>query len=338
MNEHVRTILAVTVLTVAIWVWADLEQTGEGEEPVPVRITVPADYVLRSVSPEQVTVKFKGPQGEIQKLLSSPGDLVCRMDLPVADLKGGRVVLHARDGFKHWKERRIVVSEVRGEHDGVVDGDLILRADRMVEVPVPVKAKITGAVEEDSSVQPDTVKARVTEAQAKIIEAATDEAKPYAVAPIVITTMPQNPKIEQEVRLEPRLGGADGILAAAFDPPTVKVTTRLKSTLTTKSLGRFPVLIAAPPEMLNRYRIIFQPEADRYVEVEVQGPAPDVERLNVRDVSVQLVLTADDKPDPASWLPGKPVVLGLPPGVKLTKPLPTINFNLEKPNQIPPTP
>jgi len=31
-------------------------------------------------------------------------------------------------------------------------------------------------------------------------------------------------------------------------------------------------------------------------------------------------------------------VVGLPPGVKLVKPLPTVNFNLEKHNAKPPAP
>jgi len=72
--------------------------------------------------------------------------------------------------------------------------------------------------------------------------------------------------------------------------------------------------------------------------LEVEGPTPAVERLKAQDIRVQLVLTADDKPNPGSWLPREPVVVGLPPGVKLVKPLPTVNFNLEKHNEKPPAP
>jgi len=325
MRESIRTFMAVAVLTAAIWVWADLEQTGQGEEAVPVKVIVPADYVVRSLAPEQVTVMFKGPKGEIQTLKSAPEEMVCRLDLTDADLKSGRMTLHARDGFRQWSARRIVVTDVKSEHDGTVDSDVVVRLDHLIKVKVRVEPKVTGAVAVAATAQPPEVMARVAEAEYRALA----EAKRFAVAPLAVSSVPRNSQVEREVSLERKLGGPDGI-EAVFDPPIVKVTARVESTLLTKSLGRFPIFISAPPEMLNRYRIVFQPEAERYVELEVQGPAPDIERLSPQDVRVQLVLTADDKPDPASWLPGKPVVLGLPPSVKLVKPLPTINFNLEK--------
>jgi len=334
MRESIQTILAVSVLTIAIWVWADLEQTAPPTEvQVPVRVTVPPDYIVRRLSPERVTVDFSGPKGEVQKLIASPEEMVCRFDLKEPQVKGNRLVLRARDGFHPWLARRVVATDVRSEHDGLVDGDVIVTLDRLIDVRVRVEPRVSGAVAAVATAQPAEVAARVAESEWK----ALPEAKRIAIAPLPVSSIPQSGQVEREVPLERRLGGADGI-EATFDPPIVKVTARLESSLVTKSLGRFPIFIAAPPEMLNRYRIVFQPEAERYVDLEVQGPAPDLERLGAQDVRVQLVLTADDKPDPASWLPGKPVVVGLPPSVKLTKPLPTINFNLEKLGDKPPVP
>ena len=137
--------------------------------------------------------------------------------------------------------------------------------------------------------------------------------------------------------LDRRLGG-DGGIDAAFDPPIVKVTARLESSLVTKSLGRFPILISAPPEVISRYRVVFQRPAERTVELDVQGPAPDIERLQSQDIRVQLVLTAEDKPNVGAPMPGKLDVVGLPPGVKLAKPLPTVNFFLEEQNKPPAAP
>jgi len=328
MSETIKTILAVTVLTAALWVWADLEQPAEPEEVVPVRVKVPAeDYVVRSIVPEQVTVKLKGPRGAIQELRALPEEMACKFELTESELKEPRRVLHARDGFRHWAARRIFVTDVKSEHDGVVDGDIIVRVDHMIRVKVRVEPKVTGAVAAVATVQPAEVTARVSESEWK----ALPEAKRHAVAPLAVSSIPANPQIEREVPLERKLGGPDGI-EATFDPPIVKVTAKLESAMVVKSLGRFPILLAAPPEMLTRWHVVFQAGVERYVELEIQGPGPDVERLLAQDVRVELVLTADDKPDPASWLPGKLVVVGLPPGVKLTKPLPTVNFNLEKPN------
>jgi len=337
MSETVKTILAVTVLTAAIWIWADLEQGDKGEEAVPVRVELPPDYIVRSLTPEQVTVAFTGPRREIQVLRASPELMQCRLNVAEPQLKGTRLVLHARDGFQHWAQRpdlrRIFVTDVRSEHDGIVDSDVVVRLDRQVRVKVRVEPKVTGAVAAAATAQPPEVQATVAESEFK----ALPEARRVAIAPLAVSSVPENLQVQREVPLERRLGGPDGV-EATFEPPIVKVTARLESTLITKPLGRFPILLSAPPEMLNRYRVVFQPEAERYVELQVQGPGPDVERLTPQDVRVELVLTADDKPDPASWLPGKLVVTGLPPGVKLTKPLPTINFNLEKQNDKTPTP
>jgi hypothetical protein len=338
MSETVKTILAVTVLTAALWVWADLEQPAEPEEVVPVRIKVPSteDYVVRSITPEQVTVKLKGPRGAIQELRASPEEMACKFEPTESELnKGGpRCVLHVRDGFRHWAARRIFVTDVKSEHDGIVDGDVIVRVDRMVRVKVRVEPKVTGAVATVATVQPAEVTARVSESEWKNLA----EAKRYASVLLAVSSVPASTQIEREAPLERKLGGPDGI-EATFDPPIVKVTARLESALVTKSLGRFPILLSAPPDMLSRWRVVFQPGAENYVELEVQGPGPDIERLLAQDIRIELVLTADDKPDPASWLPGKLVVAGLPPSVKLTKPLPTVNFNLEKQNSDkPPTP
>jgi len=333
MSERIRTILAVAVLTGAIWVWADIEQTAPPSETlVPVKVTVPPDYVVLGVAPKELTVRFSGPKGEIQNLTASPEEMVCRLELKESDLKKDRLVIHARDGFRHWPAR-VAVTDVRGEHDGVVDSDVIIRISRLVNLKVRVEPRITGAVASAATAQPSEVTARVAESDLK----ALPEARRVAVALLAVSSVPSNPQVERDVALEPRLGGAGGI-EATFDPPIVKVTARLESAFVTKSLGRFPILVAAPPEMLNRYRIVFQPGTERYVELEVQGPAPDIERLSPQDIRVQLILTADDKPEPASWIPGKLVVEGLPPGVKLVKALPTVNFNLEKPGDKPPAP
>jgi len=333
MSEHIRTILAVAVLTLVIWIWADLEQTGEGEALVPVQITAPADYEIRDVTPEKVLARFKGPKGEIDSLNASD-DKVCRFSLKESDLGANPLVLLAHDGFRHWNDRRIVVTEVRDARGASFDGKIYAKANRLVSLEkVRVAVQVTGAVPAVATAQPATVTARVAEADLERIP----DSKRFVVAPLEVDAIPDDLLVDQEVTLDRRLGGPDGV-EATFDPPTVKVSARLESAVTTKDLGRFPIMISAPPELLNRYRIVFQPEAERWVELEIQGPGPAVERLKPQDIRVQLVLTEDDKPNPGAWLPGKPVVLGLPANVKLVKPLPTINFNLEKQPEKPPVP
>jgi hypothetical protein len=160
--------------------------------------------------------------------------------------------------------------------------------------------------------------------------AALPEAKRYASARLAVTAALKDTQIEQNVALEPRLGGADGI-EAALEPPTVRVTAQLESTLSTKALTQIAILIAGPPEMLNTYDVVFQEDADRLIDLKVQGPRQLVEPLTGQDVRVELVLAPDDRPTgEGTWIPRVPKVFGLPVGVEVVGPLPTINFNLKK--------
>jgi len=334
MTERLRTFLAVAVLTIAIWVWADLEQTGESEDLVPVVINGPAGFRIADVNPKQLLVTFVGPKGELQGLGTAPEEKVCRFNLTEAELKSSPLVLPAHEGFRHWTDQRIAITEIRDEHGGTFDGKIYANVSRLVAVEkVRVVVQVTGAVAKAPTADPPEVTARVAQADLDRLP----ESNYFVVAPLDIDVVPESLKVEQEVNLDRRLGGPDGI-DATFDPPTVKVSAPLESAVTKKAFGRLPILISAPPEVLNRYRVVFQPEAERWVELEVEGPTSAVERLKLQDVRVQLVLTADDKPNPGSWLPREPAIVGLPPGLKLVKPLPTVNFNLEKHNEKPPTP
>lgn len=325
MSEHLKTFLAVTVLTVAVWVWADLEQTGTREETMLVEISAPKDYRIRNIQPNQLTITLKGPEGELQGLDAAPEEKVCRFNLTKADLQSNPLVLPAREGLQHLNPR-IAVTGICDAEGRTIDGKIYAEATHLVEVPnVPVKIQVTGAVAAATTPQPTAVTARVAESDLQDFP----DTKRYVVAPLNVETIPEDLQVEQEVALDRHLGGSDGV-EAVLNPPIVTVSARLKAAVTARNLGRFPILIAAPPEVLNRYRVVFQQDAERWVELEVEGPNPAVERLRSQDIRVQLLLTEDDKPNPGSWLPGQPVVVGLPASVKLVRPLRPVNFNLEK--------
>ena len=114
MSESLRTLLAVTVLTLAIWIWADLEQTAPPREvQVPVKVVLPPDYLAKTVSPQEVTVSFQGPKGEVEKLAASAEEMVCRLEPTEQKLKSapaGRLVLHAADG-RYMPEADAVLRE-----------------------------------------------------------------------------------------------------------------------------------------------------------------------------------------------------------------------------------
>jgi len=332
MSERIRTILAVAALTVMIWVWADLEQMDEGKTQIPVKIVLPpqSDFDVRSRSADRVTVSFRGPKGEIKGLMESADALVCRFDLTAP--KTGTIILHTDKGFGHWSDRRVFVTDV-------VPPEITVELDRRVPIRVLVKPVVTGAtVEGKATADPAFVTATVMESQAE----AFPEDTRFVVAPLDITSIPENPELARAVALERRLQGGTGgkvLSDVVFDPDRVKVSARLESTIIPKDLGRFPITVGGLPETWNRYRIVFRDDAERLVPLKVRGPKPVVESLAPEDIRVELVLTADDKPDPGSWIPGRLVVVGLPAGVEVEGELPGIDFNLvQKASDAPPGP
>jgi hypothetical protein len=335
MSERIRAILAVIVLTIAVWVWADLEQTDRAECQVDVKVVVPPDYKVRSITPDHLIVSFAGPRRQVQDLLASPPEeKECRFSPSEAELKNGRLALHARDGFEQWTKRGLMVTAMKDDRDTVTDREIQVVVDHIARLKnVPVMATVPqGVIASVSPAEPPHVDAQVAESQLKGLPAA----KQFAVAAVPVDRLSENQSVTLDVPLEPRLGGADGI-EATFDPSFVRVTARLQSKPTSRVFPRMPVLISATEDVLRRYRIVFQqPDSDLWVELEVQGPAPDVERLKPQDLRVLLVVTSQHTPNPGSWLPGELAVVGLPPNVKLTKPLPAINFNLERLPEKPP--
>ena len=325
MSERIRTILAVTVLTIVIWVWADLEQTAPPREvQVPVKVLVPQDYRVRSISPREVTVKFQGPKGEVEKLTAAPDQLVCRLELSEQELKGQELSkplsLHATDGFRDWTGRRVVVLDVKAEHDGHADGDVDVGVDRLVNVEIPVQARVTQKQAANIRADPSVVTARVTEADSKRLLAAGAATKPYAVAELDGANLPPDSQVDEPVALDLRLGGIDHVTADSFMPKNVRVTATLKSALITKPLRRIPIHIARLPDSLSRYKIVFQKGTEMAVDLVVQGPAPDIDRLDPADIYVVLDLAADETPvTGVAWVPGKLKVLGLPPYVTLVE-------------------
>jgi hypothetical protein len=336
MSERIRTLLAVVVLTATVWVWADLEQHREEQLTVAVKVEAPDNYDVRDSFPKSLTVKVKGPKGEIDKLRASKKDLECRVAPTGPELRTGRVVLRAEDGFHHWHAYRIDIVKITDDDDRAKDGEIVVDLDRKVRKSVPVKVVITGAtVEGKPTVEPPEVTAVVRESAL----ANLPEAKHFAVALLPVETIPEDRQIrDRPVNLEPRLGGANGI-EAKFEPKTVNVTVTLESAVIEKTLERIPLQIAGPPEMLNTYEVVFQEDADRLIDLKIQGSRQLVEPLTGQDARVELVLAPDDRPTgEGTWIPRVPKVFGLPVGVEVVGPLPTINFNLKKRKGEAPTP
>jgi hypothetical protein len=330
MKQAIRTFLAVAFLTLVIWVWADLEQQTDETFFVPVEVQVPAGFEVAKVSPDRLKVKVRGPSAEIRGLMETgpgkPNRRVCRLLLTdPGKLAPGTVRVRAVEGFRHWDENRVVPLAVLTLDDKPLE-DVTVEVEHLVQVRVPVEVRVVGAVVKAAASQPAEVTATVSESRFQALA----PAKRKAVAVVKVSALPPDLQIREKVPLELGLGGAEGV-RAAFDPRIVEVTATIESASATKTLAQVPVAIAAPPDVLRTYDVVFQDESVLLVDLRVEGPRELVEPLTPGQVGLWLALTAADKPvEEGPWIGRVPQASGLPPGVRLAEPPPTINFNLKR--------
>jgi hypothetical protein len=336
MKQTLRNFAAVALLTLAIWVWADLEQQTEETFYVPVEVLVPPGFEVVKVTPDRAKVKVRGPSAEIRGLMKTgPGKenlRVCRFNLAdPGKLASGTIRLRALDGFRQWDERRVIPLAVLAMDDKPLD-DITVELEHLIQVRVPVDVRVVGAAVKAVAADPAEVTATVSQSRLQALPAA----KRRAIAVVRVTSLPADLQIKDKVPLEPSLGGAEGV-RAAFDPRIVEVTATIESASIAKILPQVPVAVAAPPEVLRAYDVVFQDPDALLVDLKVEGPRELVEPLTAGQVSVQLVLTGSDKPvEEGPWIGRVPRVSGLPPGVKLVEPPTTINFNLRRRGSPPP--
>jgi hypothetical protein len=325
MKSRIRTFLAVSLLTITIWVWADMEQLNQDEIVVEdIEVLVPQSFEVESVTPTKLKVQVEGRHSEIQELSHGPERPEARFDLRDREINGESISLVAAEGFRHWTGVR-VVQVLEGDTDRRLD-QITVALDRLTEITVPVRVNVLGASATDARAVPPEVKATVSASEL----ATLPEAKRYARATVEVGTMPPERRIDEEVALESRLGAADGI-PARFTPARVRVQAALKAAVTPQTLQGVEIVFVVPPEKLEEYEVVFQDNSPPGpVDLTVEGRRELVEPLTARQVSLQVVVTPDDKPVEGAWIGRDPKVVGLPPGVTVVSGLPTVNFNLKR--------
>jgi hypothetical protein len=325
MKEALRTLPAVLILTLAIWVWADREQIRPGEEPVPVQINLPAgtDYVAGRPAPPNVMVKYEGPSAQVARMRRNGKEWRAILNLSEAQLHTGPLELDAAEGFAHWADTRVKVLEVKPRQ-------VTVRLDRVLRETVPIVPTVPNAeLAAPPTAEPSEATVVVTESEwARVPK---EQRFVRAVAPLPKDTGDET-TFTLPATLERRLGGPSGIEITFEDPPEVKVSVRLKvSPPVPLTIPEVDVRVTSLPEDFNRYRVTFPEDTDRVVDVHVVGPRERLTGVTKESIQVILEILPTDKPQPEG-ISRRLRVQGLPPGVTLDpeKPLKSIRFNLEK--------
>jgi len=331
MSDRVKTFLAVAFLTVLVWVAIDFE-VAEHLQCTIHDITVHApgpDYTVQVVRPSsgKIDVTFTGPRGQISKLKVTPEEQVFRYAMSESESRVGLLSIAVAKGFEHLNDKRIVVKGADPEHIEVMVDRLI----RLEKVPVHIGSVIGAVLAEGKKprVEPETVEA--TAAQTALAKLTATSHFATATVDLSGTDIPEGGgALTRNIVLDKYLDGNKDV-PATFQPDTVTVTLFVESSLLTKVLQDVPVRVSGPPEVIDKYEIVFRGEPGvPAINLKVSGPRDIVGSLLPREVYVYLEVTAVDKPEeePGPGLLRQPRVF-LPPGIKLVEQPPPIRFNLK---------
>ncbi|MDK1031302.1 MAG: hypothetical protein QGD94_04790 [Planctomycetia bacterium] len=325
MTQRIKTLIAVVFLTVVVWMAVDFEVTDYFECTIhDISIQAPdPNYMIEITEPAggRLRVVFSGPRGQINRLKASPEEQYFRYVLDEGELQAGHLAISVQKGFEHLRGRRITVKSA--------DPELVeVLVERLVRLEnVRVNVKVRGAEDKKHQVEPGSVAAIV--AESLLANAEAKEHIATATVELAGVEIPEGGgQITLDVTLDKYLDG-DRNIPATFEPDTVTVTLAVESPVMTRTLQGIAVRVSGPPDVMSKYKVVFNEPGMAVINLKVTGPRDAVGALSPQDVHVYLELTADDKPADEPGLLRAPVVF-LPLGIKKADTPPSIAFNLKE--------
>jgi len=313
-----KTPLWVVVVTVLIWVYADLEftKTQDIKENVYLDLQTGPNMALLTENSIRVALKVQGNANAIEQFERTLKAQNYRLSVDISDVRIGLSRMSGEDLLSRSEEfKKSGLSIV----PGTIQTQRI-ELDRMVEETVPVKFEYTGAklLAQATHVDPQTVQIRCASRQWADIQKATSN------APVIRT---------QEVNLRDRAPGKPQSIKVPLLPQIGNVPVELDKTAVTVE---FQISHATETKSIKLYVDLLMPQAwgdddtwEKYKlqkfdpvqwnpEVNVTGSPEALEQLLSRgkDIEAFIKLTDDDKTPVDSWITRGVIVL-FPPDLNV---------------------
>ena len=326
--ENLRTLLWVALLTVLIWVYADIQFTDQREVRATLRIyTLWDGQKVTLESPVEFRVKGNGYAIDrfLQRLGPEP---VLGYEPPQPLGPTGRV--------DSMVELLAGLSEIHGAGLQIVSADppaIDISETSRVFQNVPVRLEYAGGEVVSGSVQLERshVDLRVPVSQLGKIDSA---GLTLSSAPVNLRDVRPGEEVSQEVEILP----PSGVAGARLSPSRVRARfVVLQPTETRKFSVRVQVL--APRAWIDsgawsQYRLEVKDPLEWEKPIALRGSKADLDKVEVEkgDVQAFIVLTEADKQPVESWLPGQ-VRVYIKPQAKVQladETVPPVNFRLVK--------
>lgn len=337
-----RTLVWVFLITVLVWVWADLERTGDADVAVTFKVVPPpnSNIHVTGLDDGQGLVLFtvSGPQRKVeefqQRLTHEPAVYEVQAD---RSWTVGKRRLDTVELLNEWPRIRDAGLNVHSATPPAID----VEVERWKEVQAKVFFKYTGAIlAEKEIINPDKVAIRVPEKDlARIGYNPQSGAEPIIETDeINLKGDPADTKITRTVDL------STGIAGVQVDPvgaPRVDVTFRIARRLS-KATVPISVDVLVPrnwleQRLLDGYVLLRKPNPEWPRELAIEGPKEEIDKIakDPQSIRAYVVLTDDDL-RPVSWAEYT-IKVDLPPGVRVD---PATNLKvelrLEKPTAVTP--
>ncbi|MCE9590317.1 MAG: hypothetical protein K8S99_07315 [Planctomycetes bacterium] len=289
--EHLKLILAVTVVTALIWLYAE----GENVRPYSVTASIQfvplagSDLIISPAQPQtvQVTVRCSSAKlAEVQRRLQS-GAVNIKIG-PDSRNPDGRQVVVLRDSLAHD-------SPLSKIHVNVIDvqpATLEAYVDTMSQVVLPVAVNTGDAqLAGTPTVNPKEVTLTVPSSVAAALRDAKIEARidPQALAKLEVA-VPHTLDVDLAPPAPLRMMTTQPAL------PRVKVTLTIRMLTQTIPLAQVPVRLDLAPADTARFAVTLSDD-DRFLrDLSVTGPADVLERIRKHEIEIwaSLRLTTEE--------------------------------------------
>jgi len=324
-----RSLFWVTIVTILIWVYADMEFTDEKEFHATIRLTAAKpELILLSRSDVEVTFRVRGNRSRLD---SFEGELSGRMNDPESSI----VCDVSESGLGN---RAIPTTEILSNATGIdMDGLTVLTAepgavtvwvDRRIQKELPVELVYSNA---ELAEQPKvTMLVSVAETRwRKILKKQPNPA---------LKTVNKDLKNEQlgkplavEFEIIPLVAGIPVEPAEKSRKLTIEISQRTDS-------RRIPITVHvlgpaswAENGTWQEYILLRKDPLEWRKQITISGAKKDLDRLRAEAVQAYIVLTDDDKKPVASWL-NRQVQIRFPADLKveILGERPAVQFKLEK--------
>jgi len=336
------TVFWIILVTVLLWIYADLEFTGDQDMKVTLRLTTgeSANVVLLSDAEHEISFTVTGSRFLLEDFRREMID------------RGNVIVYNASGEYEKGGKSRAVpaaelLSRAFGDEDLNIEGLTIhkcspesieLSVDRIQEIPdVPVTLTYTGA-EVPAPPQPRKVKVLIPSSKSKkLSEAIKNPQVSLTTVPVDLSAyQPGKHKVIADVN--PVLDG----MKFEVDPKSVEFEIEITSPTQTKSM-KIAINIITPSKWgqkgdttWNDYILTLSPDSSWRQELQIAGSQ---QFLKPENVLAFVRLTDEDKKPVESWLQ-REVIVTFPPEMKLrlVGTPPKVKFRLEKRKSIVPAP